>query len=82
MIQHFTDFFYKLRPSTHALEEGELCPICLDDLSLSHKEGSSVQETECGHLFHKACITQHLLYAPQSKSKCPYCRSSLWRKNK
>src|SRR5687768_8081674 len=34
----------------------DLCAICLDDL----KEKQAVPFGQCGHLFHKTCLTQYL----------------------
>ncbi|GFY37002.1 hypothetical protein TNIN_335961 [Trichonephila inaurata madagascariensis] len=44
----------------------ESCPICLSPIHWP-------QRTQCGHVFHKRCLSQHLdIY-----TTCPLCRASL-----
>ena len=52
-----------------SLVEGELCCVCLENLS----EGF-LTKTSCQHVFHKACfyaLTEHSSYS----ATCPVCRS-------
>ena len=44
-----------------------MCPICYDEI------GSDSAKTQCGHLFHTAC----LLRASQENVNCPMCRTEL-----
>eukprot|EP01065_Artemidia_motanka_P010939 TRINITY_DN1588_c0_g1_i2.p1 TRINITY_DN1588_c0_g1~~TRINITY_DN1588_c0_g1_i2.p1 ORF type:complete len:381 (+),score=57.11 TRINITY_DN1588_c0_g1_i2:52-1194(+) len=48
--------------------EGDLCGVCLDDLS-ENKVG--IVQLRCGHGFHRDCIEQWL----KRKNNCPICRA-------
>ena len=48
--------------------DDETCPICVENL-----KDSTIVKTQCGHLFHNACIQQWRV----EKNNCPYCRAEL-----
>lgn len=45
----------------------EQCPICLSNI----KPGEFVSVLECGHAFHKRCVSRWIL----SGKTCPCCRA-------
>lgn len=58
----------KFVPSTH----GDMtCPICYENFSAE----SRFLMTECGHVFHTACMQSWL--STESKKVCPLCRYNL-----
>jgi hypothetical protein len=52
----------------NALTTVDNCPICLDPMP-----SLALYETECTHIFHKACL-QSALSFPGAADKCPLCR--------
>lgn len=53
--------------ATH--EEDDTCAVCLE----SYKDGETLRELPCIHLFHKSCIDPWLLY----HRTCPMCKSNI-----
>ncbi|KAL3624658.1 hypothetical protein CASFOL_031326 [Castilleja foliolosa] len=49
-----------LKTSHCPKKEGELCAVCLDDLSESDKK-TIIGSLDCGHEYHEACIKQWLM---------------------
>jgi SUMO ligase MMS21 Smc5/6 complex component len=45
------------------------CPICLEELDFT--DNSSLQATNCNHVFHKDCLVEWAT----KKWNCPICRS-------
>ena len=46
------------------------CLICIQPIT------NTLFKTQCGHVYHNACITQWLL----SESSCPTCRNNIYKK--
>ena len=54
-------------------DENPQCCICMDGCVVSEDENSSgVQQTECGHWFHRDCLADWKL----RKDTCPMCRKT------
>ena len=47
------------------------CGICMDSLL------EDIVQTDCGHLFHFACIINNFKY----RKECPYCKTELYMMN-
>ena len=45
------------------------CPICMEEINDNNKT-----MTECGHLFHSACLMKNVAH---NGFNCPYCRTSM-----
>ncbi len=52
------------------------CKICLDSFTWIKKKGGEIYSTNCGHLFCKGCIHNHLQNS-RSNSRCPICRKAI-----
>ena len=53
-------------------DDNSECPICLDNLS---QTDIWVAITNCGHVFHKKCLTDSIGYF------CPFCTTPYNKKN-
>lgn len=53
-----------------ALNDNDICPICLDDESKQTK-------LQCGHTICLTCVTRHMQRRGSNHSKCPFCRSPI-----
>ncbi|KAL3624657.1 hypothetical protein CASFOL_031325 [Castilleja foliolosa] len=60
-----------LKTSNCPKKEGELCAVCLDDLSRFDKK-TIIGSLDCGHEYHEACIKQWLT----RKNCCPLCKAT------
>ncbi|KAL3624659.1 hypothetical protein CASFOL_031327 [Castilleja foliolosa] len=60
-----------LKTSDHPKNEGELCAVCLDDLSRLNKK-MIIGTLDCGHEYHKSCIKKWLT----RKNCCPLCKAT------
>ncbi|KAL3624656.1 hypothetical protein CASFOL_031324 [Castilleja foliolosa] len=60
-----------LKTSNSPKKEGELCAVCLDDLSRFDKK-SIIGSLDCGHEYHEGCIKQWLT----RKNCCPLCKAT------
>lgn len=49
------------------LGNNNTCSICLEDIELNN----TIELTECGHIFHNACIRRHR----NNNNNCPVCRT-------
>ncbi|KAL3653315.1 hypothetical protein CASFOL_002996 [Castilleja foliolosa] len=59
-----------LKTSNGPKKEGELCPVCLNDLSESDKKTKiNIGILDCGHEYHEECIKPWLT----RKNCCPLC---------
>lgn len=50
-------------------DQEPICPICHETMQL----GSTINKIQCGHKFHKECITRWL----QNRTTCPNCRYTI-----
>ena len=55
---------------------GELCSICVEEGPMIGG-GQPVVVTECGHMFHSACLSRHARTQRGAAVTCPLCRSEL-----
>ncbi|GFW11800.1 hypothetical protein TNCV_4100121 [Trichonephila clavipes] len=66
LAQMVLDGFYGQKWPDTMFQVLDACPICLTSI---HKQ----ERTQCGHVFHKKCLLQHL----DIRSTCPICRELL-----
>jgi hypothetical protein len=49
------------------------CPICCDDYNF----GDKVHLTECGHMYHHACLLEYIKHLNNHSYNCPMCRKNI-----
>jgi hypothetical protein len=68
------DILIELKTTTFTLNEPSSCTICLEEFI----QDEIVNETNCGHFYHKNCMEKIL----NNKIKnCPVCRADLYERN-
>lgn len=70
-----SDFSYSLKTKMY-INPNEICIICMTKIELK----SDAYLTECGHSFHKHCLSnyfQHIKLMTNKNLKCPMCRTNL-----
>lgn len=54
------------------------CAICLEDMSISTHDITSITRLECAHTFHETCF-EKWLEAATVDTKCPMCKAPVWK---
>lgn len=57
----------------------DVCPICLNPLTESVGDNSTVTTTNCGHMFHEACLNNWCISERRAlrSCTCPKCRAPI-----
>ena len=58
----------------HEIIKPEECVICLESMLLDTKKMDLIKVTDCGHMFHKSCLSKW------KKNVCPTCRHPISNK--
>jgi len=72
--QFVSEGLNKIAPADAAEEQ---CRICCEELS--ETEGEIIVKTPCGHEFHENCLKTWMTGEVESRCKCPFCRTALFR---
>jgi len=65
--------------SPRKIEEGDCCPICMEDISPGEIDLSLVYcRVSCGNYIHSACLKEYFASNYQKQKICPLCRAD-WK---